>query len=170
MIQDNFELTKMIQLTRGKTALVDAEDYAFLSQWQWWCNPKGYAIRSRSAGGKNVKIYMHREVMKAERGQEVDHINGDKADNRKANLRFCTHLQNCYNRTKIKNKLGYLGVFPNGNGFTANITLGKRIVRLGTYRTKEEAARKRDEAALRLHGKFARLNFPTEEVTQCEQV
>ena len=171
MIEVNLELTKIIPLTRGKVALVDSEDYEYLSRWSWSATARGYAFRGSRAGGKNERIYMHRQIMKVSDGWEVDHINGDRADNRKSNLRICEHRQNCYNRRAVINKYGHLGVSKNGkNGFMARITIGPKTFHLGTFGSVEEAAMARDKAAMRLHGKFARLNFPTEEATQCEQV
>ena len=174
MIQENVLSTKTIPLTRGKIALVDAEDYDFLMKWHWCCSAQGYAKRGEKvarASYKTKTIMMHRQIMKAKRGQEVDHINGHTLDNRKSNLRFCNHEQNCHNRHKIRAKQGYLGVGKNGkNGFMARLLIDRKCIYLGTYRTPEEAARAFDAEAFRRRGQFARLNFPTEEATQCEQV
>jgi hypothetical protein len=56
---------------------------------------------------------------------------------------------------------GYRGVKPNGNGWSATIQAEGVIYHLGTYVTAEEAAKVRDDAAVRLHGEYAKLNFPT---------
>ena len=85
---------KEIPLTRGKFALVDDEDYEWLSQWKWYCSTTGYAVR----GCKNRILYMHREIAKTKPGMLTDHINRNKLDNRKENLRFCSHRENMKNR------------------------------------------------------------------------
>lgn len=89
----------------------------------------------------------------------IDHINRDPLDNRKSNLRICTHSQNCMNRI-IVGKSGFRGVVVNGSGWAAHIKINRKTQHLGTYRTKEDAARAYDAAAQRLFGEFAVLNFP----------
>ena len=84
----------IIPLTMGKEALVDEEDVEDLGKYNWhWGKCKtniGYAISSRT--------YMHRQVMTAEKGFVIDHINGNSLDNRKANLRVCSNRENQQNR------------------------------------------------------------------------
>src|SRR2546430_16319669 len=98
---------RKIKLTRGKYALVDLVDYEWLSQWKWYCSARGYAARRLYP--ENKVVYMHRVIIPE--GEEVDHINHDKLDNRKSNLRPCTHKQNLRSRGLNKNnKSGYKGV------------------------------------------------------------
>lgn len=101
---------KKIPLTQGKHALVDDEDYEWLNQWKW-CFDK-YAIRRISRKNqKSTKIYMHRLIMKPERLSDTDHINRNRLDNRRCNLRNVTHQQNAWNITIPKhNTSGFMGV------------------------------------------------------------
>lgn len=123
----------------------------------------GYLGRSVYIGdGKRKTIYLHRELMGAKDNQVVDHINGDKFDNRKSNLRLCTRLQNSYNRKPTK-KSGTKGIHYERNRtghkkWKAYISCNGVKRSLGYYPNKIEAIEAYNEAALRLHGEFARLN------------
>lgn len=148
---------KEIPLTQGKVALVDDEDYEWLNQWKWRFGD--YAIRTLPRDSGPIRfVRMHRLIMAAPAGLEVDHINGNPLDNRRKNLRLCSHAENTRN-TKIHNRTGFKGVQPNGKGWTAKIkTLGKTKY-IGFYRTPEEAAKAYDQKAVELFGEFARTNF-----------
>ena len=79
-----------IPLTRGKAAIVDDEDYESLSLHHWSCSKTGYAMRGFREGGKMVYLKMHHAILgKPLQGYVVDHINGDRLDNRRCNLRLC---------------------------------------------------------------------------------
>lgn len=103
---------------------------------------------------------MHRELARTPKGMSTDHINGNRLDNRKKNLRVCTHSENCKNRgNRIDNKTGYKGVFPYGNGrFRVKIKLDGKMLHVGLYDTADEAARAYNRKAKELFGKYARLN------------
>lgn len=147
---------KEIQLSQGKVALVDDEDFEYLNQWKWHFSSRGYAMRR--AYKKN--IHMHRAVFRIDEKLQCDHINGNRIDNRKSNLRPCTQNENMMNKKAYKNnKTGYKGVnFQNGKYHASISILGKKT-HLGHFKTAEEAARKYDEAAIQKFGIFARLNF-----------
>lgn len=152
---------KKIPLTQNMEAIVDDEDYAFLSQWKWFCD-RGYACRwEYEPGGKGKKkiVYMHRLLNETPKGLFTDHINGNRNDNRKANLRTCTFRQNILNKKKRADSLQkYKGVHLHGGKYRAQICdRGKRIT-VGRYESEEEAAIAYNEAALNLFGEFARLN------------
>jgi hypothetical protein len=100
---------------------------------------------------------MHGEIPP---GMTIDHINGDKADNRICNLRLATDYQNSYYRPrKSTNTSGLKGVYQRENGkYRATITIEKQKINLGTFETKEEAYAAYCEAARKLHGEFARLS------------
>jgi len=88
---------KKIKLSQGKHALVDSEDFEYLSQWKWCAEKRRhtfYAVRSQWIGGKTKKTSMHRLLARTPRGMDTDHLNGNGLDNRKANLRSATRKEN----------------------------------------------------------------------------
>ncbi len=88
-----------IQLSDGNFTIVDDEDYIILKNYKWSNNGVGYV-----QGWIDGKYWLiHRFIMKAIKGQEIDHINRDKLDNRKENLRFCTRRENCLNSDRCEN-------------------------------------------------------------------
>lgn len=112
------------------------------------------------------KLYAHRVAWALCTGEwpeaEIDHANGSSTDNRLANLRECTSAENKFNTSRRKHSAWeYKGVFRRGQGpWLARIRAGKQAFSLGPFGSAIEAARAYDAAALRLHGEFARLNFP----------
>lgn len=93
-------MSKQILLTQDKFAIVDDEDFEYLNQWKWKLSTNGYAIRCPSNGKtedgryKYTTIRMHRVIMKPSFGFETDHINFDRLDNRRSNLRNVTKDEN----------------------------------------------------------------------------
>lgn len=141
-----------VNLTKGKVALIDDEDLLVVAKYNWHTSNPGYA-RTSLKGGK--KLYLHHLLMG---DVMVDHINGDKLDNRRQNLRIATKGQNSSNR-KSYSKAGFKGVLANGSGWMAQITINKKRIYLGQFKSPEEAARAYDKAALEAFGEFASLNF-----------
>lgn len=155
-------MSRSIPLQGGGQAIVDAADYAALSQYTWF-KLSDYAYRA----GNGKLIAMHREIMPLPDGDDrhVDHINRNGLDNRRQNLRLATHQQNSWNcGVSAANSSGYKGVFPEKKTgrWRACIRVSGRREYLGTYATKEEAARAYDGAARHYFGEFAFLNFPNE--------
>lgn len=159
----------IIKLTRGKEAVVSSEDYdSLMSQRTWYCTVAGYAISTLSAAG-NAKIYMHRAIAERMAGQpipdgyEVDHINGNRLDNRRENLRLVTHSQNMMNASSRQNRSSkYKGVSWDkvNRRWRAVIFLNKKQTSLGRHDSEEAAAKAYDAKAKELFGEYARLNFP----------
>lgn len=155
---------KTIALSKGLKTLVDDEDFDFLNQWKWCADSKGYAMRTtrRSETGtiERKAILMHRVILNATKEQWVDHIDGATLDNRKSNLRFATRTENQRNRNKPKsNTSGFKGVWFDKKRvkYVASIkTNGK--TRTKRFESKVEAAIHYNEMAIKLFGKFARLN------------
>jgi ribosomal 50S subunit-recycling heat shock protein len=151
---------KEIQLTQGKVALVDDEDYEYLNQWKWHIhNSRGYYYAARNINGG--KLFMHRAIIKPTKDVFIDHVNRLTLDNTKINLRICTKAENCRNR-KIStlNTSGYKGVayIKNLNKYRATIRFNNKQMHLGYYIIPIDAARAYNEAAIKFHGEFANLN------------
>jgi hypothetical protein len=150
----------IIALTQNRFAIVDADDFDRLSQYSWHLNG-GYAFRDILGSKPKKSILMHREVLSVSKDMEIDHINGNKLDNRKSNLRATTHAQNQWNRGKQKNNTsGFKGVFwkDDHKKWLARIGVNKKMISLGYYSDSQEASRAYDDAAVRYHGRYARLN------------
>lgn len=152
-----------IYLTQGKVALVDDEDFLRINQFKWHARwheqtQSYYAQRMTSRKlGKQRSIQMHREVLGASVGVQVDHINCDTLDNRRSNLRLATNAQNVMNSgVRCDNKSGFKGVTKDRDRWSARITLSGKTMRLGSFRTPEEAHAAYCAAAKALHGEFAR--------------
>jgi hypothetical protein len=160
--------TRRIPLTDGRFALVDDCDYEMLSAWTWGVydhrRNSGYVRRSVRVRGHWVGILMHRQIMLPDPGQEVDHINHDLLDNRRANLRLCTHQWNLQNRAKspISGSSQYKGVrWENRHmRWLASIGNNGKTIYVGEYRSERAAAHAYDAVARKLFGDFACLNFP----------
>jgi hypothetical protein len=152
-------MSKLIQLTRGKVAIVDDEDFESLNKFRWYCDRK-YAVREIMRQGIKERIYMHRLIANAPDHLEVDHINGDGADNRKDNLRLCTHAENLRNRGRAKhNASGHKGVWfsKQSNRFIAETRLNGKKIHVGSFKTAEEASEAYKAKALEVHGDFANI-------------
>lgn len=156
---------RTIPLTKGKVALVDAEDYTDLSRFKWQAlvHPKAktsYAVRSSPlVNGVRRYILMHRHICGVPKEVEIDHRDGDGLNNRRSSLREATSEQNSHNRGMSKNNTsGYKGVSLDKcrGTWAANICQGWRTKFLGRFPTAELASAAYIEAAKRLHGEFAR--------------
>lgn len=137
--------------------MVDSDDYLRFFEMKWSLNSNGYA--RTYINGK--WITMHKLIMDTPPGKEVDHINCNKLDNRKINLRIVTKSQNNMNRKPYKNSSSkFKGVFWDKNlkKWRAYITLNKKRKWLGSFNSEEEAAIVYDSEATKLFGKYAKTN------------
>lgn len=153
---------KRIWLRRGICTFVDDEDYKFLSQYSWHLHltPSGKKYARIGSGDRIKSISMHRLLLEAPFGIEVDHINGNGLDNRRKNLRLCSSQQNRRNM-KPRSQSRYKGVTwrKNRRKWVAQIELGDRKnVYLGSFSNPKDAARAYNEAARTHFGEFAWLN------------
>lgn len=143
-----------IQLTQGKSTLVDDENFNYLNLFKWYYS-RGYAFRKLN----RKHIALHRFLLNPPKNKEVDHINGDRLDNRQENLRICDKADNCLNRgLKSDNTSGFKGVSWNKekNKFEARIQkYGKRL-HLGLFDRAEEAAKAYNEVVSLLFKDFNR--------------
>lgn len=134
----HFAMAKLIALTRGRFAIVDDDDYEELNKYKWNCNSDNYANRRT----KNKIVKMHRVILGAKEGDICDHINMNKLDNRKSNLRLVTKAQNGQNHGLYShNKSGVNGVSfdKEANKWRVIITAYNQMIRVGRYKTLEEA-------------------------------
>lgn len=149
----------------GKCAIVDDDMYPELSRYKWHLDQKGYARHDYSipgGRGRTEHWKMHRKIMGMPTGTMVDHINGNKLDNRKKNLRLCKTGQNRRNSKLNKNNSsGYRGVYfiPKRGTYLAHICVDGTKIEIATFKTKEEAAYVRDQVALQLCPDFTKLSI-----------
>jgi hypothetical protein len=161
---------KEIQLTQNKVALIDDEDYALVNQYKWYTHKDKYTWYARHnlyVEGKPTALLMHRLILNAAKGLEIDHIDRYGLNNQKENLRISTRTENARNRTKQKNNTsGYKGVYwhKTVQKWTANIVHHKNHIHLGVFSTIEEAVLAYNTAAISLFGEFAYLNIIKGEV------
>lgn len=154
-------MDKLIYLYGGKVTVVDEEDYEELSKYKWSLTSNGYAKRTECNNIGRKTVRMHRQIMKVNENQELDHINGDKLDNRKGNLRIVTHGQNMFNKKRYANASSkYKGVrFYNvTNKWISRIGINRERIHIGYYATEEAAAKAYNNKAKELFGEYARLN------------
>jgi hypothetical protein len=156
---------KEIQLTQGKVAIVDDEDFEYLNQWKWHASKLGnkfYAQRHNNLLiTKNIKILMHRNIMKPKKGFVIDHIDGNTLNNKKNNLRICTHAENMRNsKMPINNTSGFKGVsyVKKNNTYMSSIRFNDKKIYLGLFINPIDAAKAYNAAAVKYHGEFANLN------------
>lgn len=156
--------TVLIPITKGCFIIVDAEDAPSVSKRKWHLkeNVSGNQYAVTCINGKSVRL--HRMLLQASMNMEVDHINGDGLDNRRANLRVCIHSQNQANQKKnmkLKNVSSkYKGVSRKPSGsFQVVLTKDYKKICIGVFKCEIEAAKAYDAAALKHFGKFSNLNF-----------
>jgi len=154
---------KRIPLTQNKSALVDDEDFEWLSLRKWYAvksqtkhKTYWYAKSVPSAGEKSV--YMHREIAAKIGLPEVDHENGDGLNNTRSNLRPATHAQNTANRRKTPNRSSqFKGVSWNKQNRKWSVSVQHNFI--GQFDDEAEAAVVYDRQARKIFGSFAKLNF-----------
>jgi hypothetical protein len=125
-----------IPLTQGKVALIDDSDYELVSKYKWYVHHRGrcwYATRKIRIDGKLIQQHLHRLLLDAQPGEDVDHINGDGLDNQRNNSRY--------------------------NKWMASIAINHKHITLGYFNNPQDAARVYDNAAQKYYSAFAKTNF-----------
>lgn len=160
---------KEIPLTQGKVALVDDEDYIWLSQWKWYAaehhSENFYAMRNSPwKDGKHFQISMSREILKLEQKdiRQADHKNHNTLDNRRKNLRVCSSQENRRNQKPILSTIsGLKGVTWHNlkEKWQARIGIRGERKSLGYFASKKDAGLAYDEGAKKYFGEYAYLNF-----------
>jgi hypothetical protein len=153
---------QQIKLTRNKLAIVDPEDFEKLNSLKWYAGQARDRFYACRTDVNQKRIYLHRFLLNIQDPKIfVDHINGNTLDNRKSNLRLCNNSENLYNRKQNKrNKSGYKGVHLNKNTnlWQAKITVDRKTVYIGEYKSVELAAQAYNTAAKKYFKEFARPN------------
>lgn len=152
---------KLIPLSRGLSAKVDDADFEEVCRHKWYASTTGYAVRNALVDGRVTTVKMHRILTSAQPGLEVDHIDGDRLNNQRANLRPANRTENLRNSMKRGRTSRFKGVYwltANGR-WRAKIKADGRYVHLGLFDHEESAARAYDDAARTYFGEFARTNF-----------
>lgn len=148
---------KILTIRSKKFGLVgvkmDDEDYERLRHYGYYLDDYGYVIR-----WDKCVVFMHHDII-GKCQLDVDHKDQDKLNNQRYNLRLTTRSNNLQNK-RVVNPSGFRGIHQNGSKWFAQIQKDGQQYYLGTYRTKEEAAKAYDKRALELYGEDAALNFP----------
>lgn len=152
----------------GKYALVDTSDYELLRKYNWFMTRQGYVIRH----SKDGNIYLHKYILESPKGMVTDHINRNKLDNRRVNLRICTYSENSINQDFIRKKQfpqvssknlprGVRPVRKNKNGdlYDDRWQVKFRDKHIGIFYSIEDAADAYDKVALEYFGDRAVLNI-----------
>lgn len=156
---------KEIKLTQGKIALVDEDDFEYLNSFKWYYN-NGYAVRAiYNNNNKKSLERMHRSIMNINSEylkNQIDHINLNKLDNRKVNLRVVTLQQNSFNRKSHTNSSSkYKGVswLKRDKKWNSSICKDGKSYYLGRFINEIDAAKKYNDKAIELFGEYAKLNL-----------
>ena len=159
-----------IPLTRGVIALVDEDIAETLGRYNWYANNlsgiRWYALRAGDNKDWNVKILMHKVIMPADLGADIDHrehypLASKMLDNRRDNLRISNRMENMQNASlRTDNKSGYKGVTwdASRNKWAASLMINYKRISLGRYADKLDAALAYDRAAEEIFGEYARTN------------
>lgn len=170
---------KEIQLSKGKgVTLVDDDDFEPLSHWSWYLCSAGYARRTtwyRDEHGVQKPSYhhMHHCLFRPVFGFQIDHINGDRLDNRRSNLRMVTPQQQTWNRKIFStNTTGFRGVkaIKGTSKFGASIHGNGIKVWLGTFNTAIEAHEAYVAASIKYYGDFRRIDAAPAEINHTAPV
>ncbi|MEM1168561.1 MAG: AP2/ERF family transcription factor [Cyanobacteria bacterium P01_H01_bin.35] len=163
-------MSKEILITRGKVVIVDEQDYEELSKYKWYLID-GFAARTIKKDDKRTTIYMHRVIMDAPMGVSVYHINHNKLDNQRENLRLVKGSARMHRRPSVKHSSKYRGVYwcKDKRKWIAEIKVYKKQIRLGRFEVEKDAAIAYDEAARKYYGSLARTNFATNNLEIIEE-
>jgi len=157
---------KLIELSQGRVAVVDDEDFKWLSKWNWYYHRlkqrnTGYAVRGDYSKSQKQRVSMQITIMEHYKcwrhGKEVDHINTCGCDNRKENLRFATlSQQNANKRQQSNNTSGVVGVnwCEAAGKWIARIGINGKRKYLGVFVNKKDAIAARRQAEIKYFGEY----------------
>lgn len=141
--------------------LIDPED-EYLLAYPLWFDPAGYACCLY----QRQKTRLHRVIANPPPGFVVDHINRNKLDNRRMNLRVCTQSENMRNqKRRIDNSSGVVGVWWDTNRrlWSCQITINGKVINLGRFNSRIEASQARQNAELKYWGEVRRRDVSEQE-------
>lgn len=148
----------------GVSFIFDINDYEEVIKHTWYLSKRGYIATSV----KRRATPMHKVLLGDTTGFDVDHISRDKLDNRRNNLRLCTHQENSFNQKKRNtNTTGFMGVsfMKHVGRYEAYVHFNGKKYHMGLHNNAFDAAVARDEGAIHFFGEFAHLNFPINEAS-----
>lgn len=170
---------KLIQLNKGRGgksrvpnqvkryAMVDDDMFETLNKHNWYYqrvlgNNVEYGGYPKTTinleNGKRKSVTMHRMVMGAKSGENVDHKDRNTLNNQKSNLRLCTLSENGRNQLSRNGASGYKGVHRDRKHWKCSFRLNYKMICLGYFKTPIEAAICYNENIRKYHGEFAVLN------------
>ena len=155
-------MIKKIKLTQSKETFIDSEDYEKIKSYNWYYHSSGYAACKQKINNIWKTILLHRVIMNCPNNKQIDHINGNGLDNRKENLRICTHAENGRNTKKRKGTTSkYKGIYwyKALSKWSVRIRFNYKWIFIGYFNDEKEAAKAYNEKAKELFGKFAKLNI-----------
>lgn len=152
-----FVSMKTIKLTKGEVCLLDDEDFNIYGHLKWCVSSNGYA--KRNPGTKVPHVYLHRLIAGAKKGQLVDHINGNRLDNRRDNLRLCGSAGNTRNSGSRGGSSQFKGVYRQNQigQWSAQVTVQGKAIWIGNFRNERHAAMAVD--LWNREDSFNKLNF-----------
>lgn len=140
--------------TNGQEFIFDIEDYPLVNQCTWSVGGHGYL-----QGCINKQMFlMHRLLTKCPKGLQVDHINHNKLDNRKVNLRICTqHFNQMNERISKNNTSGFTGVSydKRDNKWDAYLMFNRKKISLGSFDDIKDAIKARKDGEQKYYGEFS---------------
>lgn len=156
---DGYAKITNVNIVPNFSFLVDIEDVDKVKNVLWHDNKSGgdapYAFNNKLG-------FLHRYIMSAPSGMDIDHRGQDTLDNRKSNLRACTNYDNNLNKpARMNNKSGYKGVCWHraSNKWMVQLNYNGKRVHYSLHEDIKDAARAYNSAALKYHGEFAKLNI-----------
>lgn len=146
------------------TVVISKCDAERVMAHRWWVDSADKKLKFYTKIGRQ-KVYLSRFIMNAKPGEQVDHISGDRLDNRRANLRIASHAENCQNRQKSRTAATsrFKGVSKKTrrrSPWQVSIRANGKHVHIGCFADEIAAARAYDDAARTAYGAFGRFNFP----------